>query len=132
MERLHYSIGGKTFRAILLFTLIISLSAAGFGSYLYIASIRREYRSRTWQMSRTGAYILDTEKTLFIIKSEFSFSRMHVYIHHICWKLNEKRCIREFMLHNMCFISLFNGSIHNSTLNISLIYKIILKASISL
>lgn len=64
MERLHYSIGGKTLRAILLFTLIISLSAAGFGSYLYMASIRREYRSRTWQMSRTGAYILDTEKTL--------------------------------------------------------------------
>jgi len=32
LERLHYSIGGKTFRGILLFTLIISLSAAGFGS----------------------------------------------------------------------------------------------------
>ena len=64
LERLHYSIGGKTFRGILLFTLIISLSAAGFGSYLYMASVRREFRSRTWQMSRTGAYMLDTEKTM--------------------------------------------------------------------
>ncbi len=64
LERLHYSIGGKTFRGILIFSLIISLAAAGFGSYLYMASIRREFRSRTWQMSRTGAYMLDTEKTL--------------------------------------------------------------------
>jgi len=64
LERLHYSIGGKTFRGILLFTLIISLSAAGFGTYLYMASVRREFRSRTWQMSRTGAYMLDTEKTM--------------------------------------------------------------------
>ncbi len=58
-ERLHYSLGGKTFRSIVLFSLIISIAAISFGFYLYVSSVRREYRTRTWQMAKTSVYFLD-------------------------------------------------------------------------
>ena len=61
-ERLHYSLKGKTFRAIVLFSLIISVAAISFGFYLYSSAVNREYRSRTWQMSKTAVQLLDTDE----------------------------------------------------------------------
>ena len=63
-ERLHYSLGGKTFRAIVLISLILSLTAIAFGFYLYAASVRRDFRTRTWQMSATAAQFLDSKLLL--------------------------------------------------------------------
>ncbi len=61
LEQLHYSLKGKTFRAIILFATIISVAAIAFGFCLYSATVRREYRTRTWQMSHTAVELLDTE-----------------------------------------------------------------------
>ena len=63
-ERLHYSLKAKTCRAIVLFSLIISLAAISFGFYLYASAVNREYRSRTWQMSKTAVQLLDTKEVL--------------------------------------------------------------------
>ena len=58
-ERKHYSIGGKTFRAIILISLVLGIAAVSFGLYLYSSSINREYRIRTWNMSRATAIGID-------------------------------------------------------------------------
>ena len=63
-ERLHYSLGGKTFRAIVAVTLIVGLAALGFGFYLYYSSIDREYRVKTWHMSRAEAEVIDRYEVL--------------------------------------------------------------------
>ena len=64
LERQHHSLGGKTFRAIILFALVLSVTAIGFGNFFYSASVTRDFRTRTWQMSRTAAQFLDSEELL--------------------------------------------------------------------
>ena len=59
LERNHYSLGGRTFRAILTLSLLISLAAGAFGFFLYGASVNREYRIKTWQDARVAAEALD-------------------------------------------------------------------------
>ena len=61
LERLHHSLGAKTLRAIVIFGLIISIAAVGFGYYLYASSVRRDFRNRAWQMAWTAASFIDTE-----------------------------------------------------------------------
>ena len=39
LERIHYSLGGRTFRAIVLFCLIISAAAVVFGFVLFTATV---------------------------------------------------------------------------------------------
>ena len=63
-ERLHHSLGGKTFRAIILFALVLSIVSVGFGFFLYASSVRRDFRNRAWQMARTAAHLIDTEEVL--------------------------------------------------------------------
>ncbi|MBR3436805.1 MAG: serine/threonine-protein phosphatase [Lachnospiraceae bacterium] len=63
-ERLHHSLGGKTFRAIVLFGLVLSIASVGFGFFLYASSVRRDFRNRAWQMARTAARVIDTEEAL--------------------------------------------------------------------
>lgn len=62
LERLHYSLRGKTLRAIVIFFLIISVAAAAFGFGLYRASESRETRLRTWQNSRAAAGLADQDE----------------------------------------------------------------------
>ena len=50
-ERMHFSIRGKTLRSTILFVLILSIAAIGFGFYLYTATINREYRKLTFHLS---------------------------------------------------------------------------------
>ena len=72
-ERMHYSLSGRTFRAIVLFSLIITVTAVSFGYYLYSSSVEREFRSRTWQMSKTAAMLLDrmeNSRMVFITDSD--------------------------------------------------------------
>ena len=63
-ERIHHSLEGKTFRNILIITLLISTAAVGFGYFLYDTSVRREYRTRTLQMSRTAVLILNSSEVM--------------------------------------------------------------------
>ena len=63
-QRIHHSLAGKTFRVLILFYLILNATALIFGNYLYYSSVRRDYRNRTWQMSRTANHFMDTEAAL--------------------------------------------------------------------
>ena len=64
LERSRRSLAGKTFRALVLFSLIVSLAAISFGIYLYYSSVLRDYRNRTWQMSRTADQFMDKDEAL--------------------------------------------------------------------
>ena len=50
-ERKRNSLKGKTYRSIIIYSLIISFAAITFGFYLFASAVRRDYRTRTWQMS---------------------------------------------------------------------------------
>lgn len=55
MERLRYSLSAKTFNAILLLSLIVSIAAIALGFTFFADEVSREYRIRTWQLSKTAA-----------------------------------------------------------------------------
>lgn len=57
IERMHYSLSAKTFHAILLLSAIISLTAIILSFTLYSDSVTREYRVRTWHMSKSSAIL---------------------------------------------------------------------------
>ena len=59
LERFHYSLSGRTFRAITLFCLIISAAAILFGFALYSATVNREYRVSTWHLSQMAESAID-------------------------------------------------------------------------
>ena len=63
MERLHHSLGGKTFRAILILSVILGVAAIGFGFFLYGTTVKREYRTMTWQLSRAASHVIDMKQT---------------------------------------------------------------------
>ena len=63
-QRSRNSLAGKTFLSLALFSLIVSIAAISFGYYLYYSSVRRDYRNRTWQMSRTANQFMDKEEAL--------------------------------------------------------------------
>ena len=65
LERWRHSLSHRTFIAILIVTLTISLASAAVGAFLYFSTVYRQYRVSTWQMSSTAAQVLDNE----IIKS---------------------------------------------------------------
>ena len=58
-ERMHYSLGGRTFRALLSLSLLISLAAGAFGFILYGATVNREYRIKTWENAKVSEKVLD-------------------------------------------------------------------------
>ena len=60
-ERLHYSLGAHIFHAVIIFALLLSAAAIGFGFFLYSSSVSRDYRSRTWLLSKTGVHVVDLE-----------------------------------------------------------------------
>ena len=64
LERTRHSLAGKTFRALTVFSLIVSLAAVSFGIYLYYSSVLRDYRNRAWQMSRTADQFMNKEEAL--------------------------------------------------------------------
>lgn len=64
LERSHNSLAGKTFRALVIFSLIVTLAAVSFGIYLYYSSVLRTYRNRTWQMSKTADQFMDKAEAL--------------------------------------------------------------------
>ncbi len=57
--RLHHSLGGKTFRAILLLSLVLGIASIAFGFFLYSYAVNREYRSKTQNLANTAAMVLD-------------------------------------------------------------------------
>ncbi len=59
LERAHYSLSGRTFRAIALFCLIISAAAIVFGFMLFSATLNREYRLSTWHLSQLAESEID-------------------------------------------------------------------------
>ncbi|MBR2701631.1 MAG: serine/threonine-protein phosphatase [Erysipelotrichaceae bacterium] len=63
-ERKRNSLKGKTYRSIIIYSLIISFAAITFGFYLFASAVRRDYRTRTWQMSRTAVKVLDKEEIM--------------------------------------------------------------------
>ncbi len=63
-QRDRHSLAGKTFRALAIYSLVITVAAVSFGIYLYYSSVRRDFRNRTWQMSRTASQFMDKEEAL--------------------------------------------------------------------
>ena len=57
VERRSNSLGGRMFRLVLLLAVIIGVSAASFGFYLYDNAVLREFRVNSWQISKTAAFI---------------------------------------------------------------------------
>jgi len=61
-ERTHYSMGGRTFRAVIMLSLFISIAAIGFGFFLYSSTVDREYRIKAWQNARLAAGAINMEE----------------------------------------------------------------------
>ena len=59
LERRHYSLSGKTFRAVLMIATILGVGAILFGYFLYRNTINREYRVKTYNLAQTAALMLD-------------------------------------------------------------------------
>ena len=53
LERLHYSLSSKIFHAILIFSIILSLFAIGFGFYLYSSSINDQSSVNANNLAKT-------------------------------------------------------------------------------
>ena len=58
-ERRHYSLSARTFRSLILASLIISLAAILFGFLLFTATVNREYRTEAWHLSKMAVDRLD-------------------------------------------------------------------------
>ena len=58
-ERRRHSLSGKTFRSLLLVCAALSLAAVLFGYIFFNATVNREFRTRTWQLSKTAASLVD-------------------------------------------------------------------------
>ncbi len=63
-QKIRGSLTGKTFRALFLILAVLGVVAVSFGHYLYYSSVRRDYRNRTWQMSRTANQFMDKEAAM--------------------------------------------------------------------
>ena len=57
--RIHHSLGGKTFRAIVMLALIMMIAAVSFGFILYSSAVNREYRTKTYNLASTASMILN-------------------------------------------------------------------------
>ena len=68
-ERIHYSLGGRTFRAIVLISLVISIAAASFGFLLFSTSINREYRTNTARIAKAATTVVSMEEVLRAAKT---------------------------------------------------------------
>ena len=64
LQRFRHSLSGRTFFTMILFSLVVSIAAISFGYYLYASSVLRDYRNRSWQMSRTANQFIDKEEAL--------------------------------------------------------------------
>ncbi len=60
----RYSLRGRTFVALLIFTLVLAIIAITFGFFLFNASVTRQYRTTTWHLSKTAAHTIDTMSVL--------------------------------------------------------------------
>ena len=60
--KIHYSLGGKLFRTVLLMALIIGIAAIAFGFFLYSSAVNREFRTKTYNLAKTAALELDLVK----------------------------------------------------------------------
>ena len=60
-ERRRYSLSAKTFHAILLICLILSLAAIAFGFFLYTNAVREHYTQKAQDLSQTIAALADPE-----------------------------------------------------------------------
>ena len=58
-ERRRHSLSGKTFRSMLLVCAVLSALAIVFGYVLFSSTVNREYRTRTWQISKTAASLIE-------------------------------------------------------------------------
>ena len=58
-ERRRHSLSGKTFRSMLLVCSILSALAILFGYVLFSSTVNREFRTRTWQISKTAANLIE-------------------------------------------------------------------------
>ena len=64
LEKIRNSIGGKTFRGMVLVSLVIGISAISLGFSLYMSSVRRTNRVNTWHMSQMAAELIDKDEVL--------------------------------------------------------------------
>jgi len=71
-QRFRHSLSARTFRTIVVLILMISVVAIGFGFYLYVDAVRREYRTEAWHLANAAASLTDrsevVEKTREILE----------------------------------------------------------------
>ena len=61
VQRKRHSLSAKTFHAILLICLILSLAAIAFGFFLYTSAVREQYTQKAQDLSQTIAALVDPE-----------------------------------------------------------------------
>ena len=62
-ERTRHSLSARMFRAVLILATVLSIAAIAFGFYLYTDSVRWEYRTETWHMTKAAATVLENLNT---------------------------------------------------------------------
>ena len=62
LERKHYSLSARTFHAVVLLAVIISLAAVTFGFFLYSNAIRRDYTQEAFLVSKAGVAVTEETK----------------------------------------------------------------------
>ena len=62
VERMRHSLSVRSFRAVVLMALFVSISAIAFGYYLYNSSVNTNCRENAWHAARTITSVLDKKE----------------------------------------------------------------------
>ncbi len=68
LERRHYSLAARSFHAILILSLILSIAAITFGSTLYAKEINKHYKDKLSDVALSAAALVDREEVAFLSK----------------------------------------------------------------
>ncbi|MBQ9023315.1 MAG: SpoIIE family protein phosphatase [Eubacterium sp.] len=63
-QRFRHSLGAKTFRTVVIMVLVISVAAIGFGFYLYVDAVKREYRTEACHLANVAASLTDRSEVV--------------------------------------------------------------------
>ena len=63
-QRYHHSLSARTFRTVVILILVISVAAIGFGFYLYVDAVRREYRTQACHLANAAASMTDRSEVV--------------------------------------------------------------------
>ncbi len=73
LERQHYSLAARSFHAILILSLILSIAAIGFGYTLYVKEINNHYKDKLSDVALTAAELVDREEVAYLSSEIMAF-----------------------------------------------------------